>query len=75
MEGIVFTRAASYEKESPRHGNGSEELLLLIHFCPPHSTFSPVRLKTCESQDNRSTTEIIDRAYHGLLSENVRTIS
>jgi hypothetical protein len=32
MEGIVLTCAASYERENPIHGNGSKELLLLIHY-------------------------------------------
>jgi hypothetical protein len=34
MEGIVFTRAAIYEKDNPPQGNGSKEPWSLIHHSP-----------------------------------------
>ncbi|MEK7300142.1 MAG: hypothetical protein AAB072_03505 [Nitrospirota bacterium] len=76
MEGIVFTRAAIYEKENPTRGNGSKELSSLIH----HSAFFTEPSRQCVSKPVNYKTTVAQRGsliehIMALLSENVRTIS
>jgi len=58
MEGIVFTRAAIYEKKNPTQGNGSKELLSLIH----HSTFFIQPSRQCVSTLANDKTTVAQRS-------------
>jgi hypothetical protein len=64
MEGIVFTRAAVYEKKNPTRGDGSKELSSLIH----HSAFFTQPSRQCAAKPANYKTTV---AQPGSLIEHI----